>query len=189
MTKNMDLGTNDLTCNFMRPIGDGYGLSKDWTESYLEFRNGGHHLDAMFANGTGRALFLNFYAQSDIHLGSWINNSTTHVNGNLNITEVNGTLPTDAGGSLTLTHNDPGGTSSIVFKSKTDEGSDYGYISYKDDYQNTSLQRGLLTIGIENDAVGSGNIDNIALMASGFVGVNTTDPQATLDVNGDTWVF
>ena len=55
----MDLSTHDLTCNFMRPVGVGnYGLSQNWTDSYLEFRNGGHHLNAMNANGTGRPLYL-----------------------------------------------------------------------------------------------------------------------------------
>ena len=84
----MNLGTYDLTCNFMRPVVvANYGLSKDWADSYLSFQNGGHHLDAMNANGTGRTLFLIFYAQSDVVLGSWDNNSTTCVNGKLDLTE------------------------------------------------------------------------------------------------------
>ena len=186
VTKDMDLGINDLSCNFMRPIGtESYGLSKNWAESYLSFQNGGHHLDAMFANGTGRDLFLNFYAQSDIQLGSWTNNSTTHVNGNLNIRETNGTIPSAVGGSLTLEHDDVGGTSSIVFKSKANQGSDHGYISYIDDISGDSgEERSLLEIGVNND-VPSIYIDNIALMPSGYVGINTRTPQTMLDVSGD----
>jgi len=185
VTKDMDLGINDLTCNFMRPVGSGYGLSQNWTESYLSFENGGHHIDAInTANGLGRDLFLNFYAQKNIYLGSWINNSTTFVNGNLNITENTGTAPTPAGGSLTLTHNDAGGTSSIVFKSNTDNTSDYGYISYRDN-DGVLTQNSLLEIGVQNEGVGD-DIDNIALMPSGYVGINTRTPQTMLDVNGDT---
>ena len=37
-----------------------------------------------------------------------------------------------------------------------------------------------MTIGCEND----NGSDNIALMASGYVGVNTTSPSTTLDING-----
>jgi hypothetical protein len=42
----------------------------------------------------------------------------------------------------------------------------------------------LLEIGVKNDGP-SVYIDNIALMASGNVGINTRTPQAMLDVNGD----
>ena len=42
----------------------------------------------------------------------------------------------------------------------------------------------MLEIGVQNDSVAS-TIDNIALMPSGYVGVNTRTPQVMLDVNGD----
>jgi len=183
--KNMDLGVNDLSCNFMRPVGSGYGLSQNFNNSYLGFSNGGHHIDARNADGTGRILYINFFAREDIILGSYINNSNTTVNGRLNITENTGTAPTAAGGSLTLTHNDPGGTSSIVFKSKN-AGSDYGYISYIDDVNGGGGTRSVLELGVKTNPGGSGYEDNIALMPSGFVGINTRTPQAMLDVNGDT---
>lgn len=191
VTKNVDLGINDLSCNFMRPLGMGpygmkYGLSQDWTDSYLLFQQGGNTIDAMKADGTGKELFLNYFSQSDIYLGSWNNNSTTYIKGNLKITENNGTQPSETGGSLTLTHNDDGGTSSIVFRSKTDV-NDYGYISYQDDWLNvTTKNRSLLEIGVRNNVGGSAYVDNIALMPSGFVGINTRTPQVMLDVNGDT---
>ncbi len=105
--------------------------------------------------------------------------------GKLEIQEVLGTPPSTTGGSLTLTHNDDGGTSSIVFKSKKDP-TDRGYISYTDDISGDSgEERSLLEIGCANDGIGT-NVDNIALMPSGNVGVNTRTPQAMLDVNGDT---
>jgi len=187
--KDVDLSTNDLTCNFMRPIAGGrYGLSHNWNESYLLFRNGGHTIDAFnSADDTGRTLFLNFYARSNVIIGSHLTNSTTTINGDLKITETTGTAPTASGGSLTLSHGNNSGTSSIVFKNSNDlTETDFGYISYQDDYLNATIHRGLLEIGIQNDPVGSGQIDNIALMPSGFVGINTRTPQTMLDVNGDT---
>jgi len=183
--KNMDLSVNELNCNFMRKIGGVYRLSHNFNTSYLEFRNGGHCLDSKNADGTGRDLYLNFYAKKNIVLGSHVNNSTTIVNGNLNITEAIGTAPTAAGGSLTLTHDDPGGTSSIVFKSKR-AGSDYGYISYIDDVNGGTGTRSVLELGVKTNPGNTGYVDNIALMPSGFVGINTKIPQAMLDVNGDT---
>ena len=185
--KDVDLGTNDLTCNFMRPLAGGnYGLSKNWTQSYLLFRNGGHHIDSFnTADDTGRDLYLNYYAQSGVFIGSHFNNSTTTINGNLKITETTGTSPIATGGSLTLIHGDTNGSSSIVFKSDNNVNNDYGYISYKDDIDNAGGQKSLLEIGVKNDSVTS-TIDNISLMPSGFVGINTRTPQTMLDVNGDT---
>jgi hypothetical protein len=104
---------------------------------------------------------------------------------NLYIQETVGTAPIGQKGSLTLVHEDVGGTSSIVFRSARDGGIDHGYISYTDDYDGNPFEnRSLLEIGCQNDSVAS-TIDNIALMPSGFVGVNTRTPQAMLDVNGD----
>jgi len=185
--KDVDLTTNDLTCNFMRPLAGGnYGLSKNWTQSYLLFRNGGHHIDSFnTADDTGRDLYLNFYAQSGVILGSNFNNSQTTINGNLKIIETTGTSHGATGGSLTLIHGDTNGSSSIVFKSDNNVNNDYGYISYKDDIDNAGGQKSLLEIGVQNDSVTS-TIDNIAIMPSGYVGINTRTPTTDLDVNGDT---
>ncbi len=185
--KDVDLSLNDLNCNFMRTLAGGnYGLSKNWTQSYLLFRNGGHHIDSFnTVDDTGRDLYLNFYAESGVFIGSHNNNSTTTINGNLKITETTGTSPIATGGSLTLIHGDTNGSSSIVFKSDNNVNNDYGYISYKDDIDNAGGQKSLLEIGVQNDSVTS-TIDNISLMPSGFVGINTRTPQTMLDVNGDT---
>tara|TARA_R110001592_G_scaffold360684_1_gene669525 strand:- start:371 stop:3601 length:3231 start_codon:yes stop_codon:yes gene_type:complete len=185
VTKNMDLGTNDLTCNFMRRVGSSYGLSENWDESYLEFKNGGSNLDARYPDGTGRELYLNFFAEKDIFLGSPFGTQNTYVLGHLRVQETIGSPPDSGGGSLTLQHNDIGGTSSIVFTSKTN-GDDYGYISYKDDVgDNPDNNQSVLEIGVQNDGDGS-NVDNIALMPSGYVGINTRNPETDLDVNGNT---
>ncbi len=111
--------------------------------------------------------------------------STTIVGGKLNIKESTGTAHTAVGGSLTLSHENNGGTSSIVFKS-AQSGSDYGYISYQDDYLNQSGRtRSLLEIGSLTNPP-SPYVDNICIMPAGGLGINTRTPQTRLDVNGDT---
>jgi hypothetical protein len=67
---------------------------------------------------------------------------------------------------------------------KTLSDSDIKYLYDNPSYSSTT-DRGLMTIGIEND--GGINNDCIALWpdgGTGFVGVNTKTPQATLDVSG-----
>lgn len=186
--KDMDLSLNDLNCRFMRPYLNGakYWLSQNHNSSVFEFRNGGHHIDAFNPGsaGTGRDMYINYYAQAGVFLGSDLSNSTTTVNGNLHIIETNGTAPTATGGSLLLEHNNNGGKSSIVFKS-AQAGTDYGYISYQDDYLNQSGKtRSLLELGSRTNGP-SAFVDNIALMPSGFLGINRRDPAYMLDLNGD----
>jgi hypothetical protein len=56
---------------------------------------------------------------------------------------------------------------------------------------NKSVDQGLLTIGIEND-IGYKDRDRIVLWPSGgkgFVGINTKNPQYTLDVSGNIQAF
>jgi len=120
---------------------------------------------------------INFFKDTDLG----INNLTFNKGV---IQEVTGTPATATGGSLTIIHNDYGGTSSIVFKSKR-AGTDYGYISYIDDVNGGGGTRSVLELGAKTNPGTSGYVDNIALMPSGYVGINTRIPQATLDVNGD----
>jgi hypothetical protein len=95
-------------------------------------------------------------------------------------------------GSLILEHADGSGCSSIMFKGpNTATNGDYAYIKYQDNESSglNSGNRGLLTIGIENDASSNPIInDSISLYAAGglgYVGVNTKAPTAALDVVGD----
>ncbi len=100
----------------------------------------------------------------------------------LNIFEATGTAATASAGSLLLDHNDSGGASSIVFRSKVNRGGgDYAFLEYRD--KNPSIndcEAGLLTIGIQNDVN-----DNIALMPSGSVGIGTDSPAAKLQITGN----
>jgi len=101
--------------------------------------------------------------------------------GKLNIRERTGTPASALKGTLLLDHEDAGGASSIVFRSKVDQGSDYSFIEYKDQNPDTQgVRASLLTIGNRNDSN-----DHIALMPSGNVGIGTTTPGFKLDVNGD----
>jgi hypothetical protein len=100
--------------------------------------------------------------------------------GKLNIRERTGTPASALKGTLLLDHEDAGGASSIVFRSKADQGSDYSFIEYKDQNPDTQgVGASLLTIGNRNDSN-----DHIALMPSGNVGIGTTTPGFKLDVNG-----
>jgi len=115
------------------------------------------------------------------------------ANGSSVIFEPVGTIPTTTNvkGTLTLLHGDASGSSSIVFPSVNNfNGGDYAYIEYDENMPypgNTSVESGLLTIGIENDPTGPLYKDRICLWASGgtgHVGINTKNPAYTLDVNG-----
>ena len=107
----------------------------------------------------------------------------------LHIYESSGTNITSTTGSIILEHGNPGGTSSILFKSNTNTvGGDYGYIYYKDDINSsTTNERSALYIGVENDigVGGSGVADALILNTNGcYVGIGKT-PTTTLDVSGN----
>ncbi|MFN7820747.1 MAG: glycine-rich protein [Cyanobacteriota bacterium] len=105
---------------------------------------------------------------------------TSDPKAKLTISEQTGTLAGSNSASLLIDHENSGGASSIVFRSKVERGNDFAYIEYRD--KNPALstsQAGLLTIGIENDTD-----DHLALMPSGNVGIATRTPSAKLHVAG-----
>ena len=68
---------------------------------------------------------------------------------------------------------------------------DVSYLYWNPVYNPSFVEQGLLTIGIEND-VGYKDKDRIVLWPSGgqgFVGINTKDPQFTLDVSGNIQAY
>jgi hypothetical protein len=96
--------------------------------------------------------------------------------GKLHVFEDLGTAPTPTAGTMILEHGDAGGQSSIIFKSKINAGSDFGFVSFKDD-AGASGESCLLTIGVQNDPN-----DHIALMPSGNLGIGRTQPKTFVDV-------
>ena len=119
-----------------------------------------------------------------------ISSSSAAINGKLVIYENTGSIGNATTGSLTIEHGDQNGYSSIIFPSyndrnASDDNKDYGYIRFQDDMYNNSNNRGLLTIGTENDTVNTRK-DNIAIMPGRSVGIGTNDPNINYiaDFNG-----
>lgn len=116
---------------------------------------------------------------------------TTAPTGKLHIYETTGTIGNATTGTIVLEHNDTGGTSSIIFKSKRDN-TDYGYIYYTDDISgSTTNERSALCIGAENDKTNTDILDMLLLQRNGgYVGIGSgnTLPTQALVVNGSVRV-
>jgi hypothetical protein len=100
----------------------------------------------------------------------------------LNLYESTGTVHGSNKGTLVLDHGNSGGASSIVFRSRQNIGSDYGYIQYQDrtTTTTTSGESARLILGTSNDAD-----DHLILQPSGNVGIGTNNPGQKLDVSGN----
>ena len=110
---------------------------------------------------------------------------TTSPSSPLHIYEETGSSHGVNTGTIVLQHNDSGGSSCIVFSSKINWNSDYGYIQYEDS-TNTGDEKGRLIIGTENDGYGANHQDLVIIKPSAAVGIGTDTPGAYLDVNGYT---
>lgn len=119
----------------------------------------------------------------NIYTNGEVGINTTTPNAPLHIYEATGTAPTANNGTVILEHGDDGGVSSIVFKSKVNAGSDFGYISYSDNGSSSGFgtERSLLEIGVENDTPTGypQGIDNINIASSGSVGVSNAMPHGS----------
>jgi len=104
-------------------------------------------------------------------------------NGKLHIYESTGSSHAPNTGTLILDHGDSGGSSCIMFPSRINNSSDYGYIQYEDSIS-PGDDKSRLIIGTQNDAAG-GYEDNIILSPSSCVGIGTNFPtSAKVHVNG-----
>jgi len=109
---------------------------------------------------------------------------TTDPKGALHIYEATGSPATATKGSIILEHNNNGGSSSIIFKSKSNANSDFGFINYSDNGSGdaTTTEKSLLTIGTENDVPGIYE-DNINIAAKGSLGINNIKPNASASID------
>jgi len=97
----------------------------------------------------------------------------------LNLSEAAGTVNGAASGSIILDHEDNGGASSIVFRSKVNRGSDYGYLQYQDAATvGGAGESARLILGTSNDGD-----DHIAIMPAGKLGIGTLTPTETVQIS------
>ncbi len=137
-------------------------------------------VDALGDLGTRRAMTVSAANSGSVGIGNGAPSAKLHI------TETGtGTPASAASGTILLEHTTAGGSSSIVFESAQNSGSDYGYIEYTDDGSGngTSSENSLLEIGVQNDGTNA-HQDDIAIMPSGSLGIGTTSPAARLDVDG-----
>lgn len=115
--------------------------------------------------------------------------STDTTLGKFHIHETSGIYgASHTGGTITLSHGDQGGSSSIIFKNKLSDnvasghGNDFGYIRYTDSYQASLNGRGLLEIGSRSNT-GEANRDSVVIQKEGgYVGIGTEFPKHGLHV-------
>ena len=178
-------GTSGYT--YMNTDSNGYGYMRA-AGSYLFMGAGGTSTLAV----TNNAMSINTGAGP---------NYTLDVGGQVRIYETTGTnvvagtantMPTTAiagktSGSLTLYHNNANGHSSILFPSKTNDGGDYGYITFMDDVSNRAgSEECRLLIGCDNDYA----TDHVILQPfGGRVGVGQMLPAYKFDMFGGSANF
>lgn len=168
-------------------------------ENILRFDNGvGRYLNlqgASISDNSDPFLFTTFNAlRFDIDNAPVLSlNSDQNVgigladaNAKLHIFENNGTAASASAGTIVIEHGNEGGASSIVFKSRSNNNSDYGYLNFSDDGSGngSTNENALLEIGIQNDAPGAYQ-DDINIASSGNVGISNTAPQEKLHISGN----
>jgi hypothetical protein len=133
-------------------------------------------------------------------VGIVVGNSGMNVYGKQEIVETGaGSLPNaTSGGTLTLRHT-AGGSSSIVFPSTTNGGSDLGFIEYKDDINGTTGEQSALIIGVGNDGTfsndntlsdsirmrvisGTTSTDVMSLYSNGIIGIQQFFTNVSYDL-------
>uniref|UniRef100_A0A6C0JPL1 Peptidase S74 domain-containing protein n=1 Tax=viral metagenome TaxID=1070528 RepID=A0A6C0JPL1_9ZZZZ len=120
--------------------------------------------------------------------------------GKLHLHEATGSIGTGGtSGSLTISHGNQGGASSIVFLSNNNQPTDYGYIRYLENggdtlntfnitagYTGGTGEQGRLEIGTENDNSNGSAADCLILQLSGGnTGIGKLQPAYILDVAGN----
>lgn len=159
-TRHLRMGYDDAF-NFV--IGD-YGYNNTAATWSSQF--------AIHWQAPAKSLYIN--PNGSIGIG------TTNPSGSLNISEATGTAANGSQGTIIIDHENNGGASSIIFRSRYNRGSDFGYIQYQEASEiGGSGEASRFIIGVENDAD-----DHLILKASGNVGINTMNPRVPLEVVG-----
>ncbi|WP_405101578.1 LamG domain-containing protein [Micromonospora sp. NBC_01412] len=113
--------------------------------------------------------------------GSYVGVGTSSPAAPLHVQEATGTGHGPNSGSLLIDHDNGGGASSIVFRSRVNRGSDYGFIQYQDAAATGGAgESARLIVGTSNDPD-----DHVILQPAGNVGVGAPNPKAKLHVDGD----
>ena len=82
-TNNQDrmiVGDSYITCSNRLLLGS---LSASANNSYFRFQNGGHHMDSVNSNGTGRQMYLNYYANQPVVLNRTTYGSDERIKDNI----------------------------------------------------------------------------------------------------------
>jgi hypothetical protein len=182
-TGNVGIGTTTpgFPLTFVNTFGDKISLWGQSGNSYgfgiqsalLQIHTDSDAADIAFGFGSSAAFRETMRIKGNGNVGIG-----TTPEARLHISESAGTVAAPSQGSIVIDHESNGGASSIVFRSKINRGSDYGYIQYQDAATGgTGGESSRLIIGIENDAD-----DHLILKPSGFVGIGTTTPVNKLHV-------
>jgi hypothetical protein len=110
--------------------------------------------------------------------------TTSNTFSSVTIEDVNTKPASATSGSLTIKHKTPGGSSSIVFPSALNTGSDYGYIQY-DDNKDSGQENSKLTIGTKDDGGAFG--DDLHLNPSGTLYIHCHVTNYTSSNGGIFW--
>jgi len=106
---------------------------------------------------------------------------TSSHSAKLHITEATGTLHNPNTGSFIIDHENEGGASCIIFRSKINRGSDYGFIQYQDTNEvNSTGELSKLIIGTRNEST-----DDLILDPSGNLGIGTYLPADKVHIDGN----
>jgi hypothetical protein len=167
-----DNTNNELKLTSMQ-IAD-YIYHADDTNTYFGF-DAADHFRIVEGGGT------RFQVDSNGRIGI----ETTSPNGKLHIYEPTGTSHGVGVGTLILDHGNSGGSSSIVFPSRVNITSDYGYITYNENYGEagvSSSENGVLLLGAENDGTGSSDHVRVKTRLVVEADMTTTDPTYAFQV-------